>query len=235
MRTVTALVAICWLALAGPALAQFWPRNPYYGGGGWGAYPVGQVGTSRMVAAQNQQLGQVAAMGQNLVVQSGIRNTLTSQAQDRTDAIMNQRQANQNWWSQVQTQQMEQRQARGYGSPAALAAGLGADPAAGGFAPASPPPAAATDIIKWPSVLQGREFASYRAQIEAPYRRSPPGLSTPTPDDYRDMAKAVDDMKAVLEWRLGQDGLATQDYQQAKAFLNTLGQEVRGRLSADDK
>ena len=70
---------------------------------------------------------------------------------------------------------------------------------------------------------------------KAPYRRSPPGLSTPTPDDYRDMAKAVDDMQAVLEWRLGQDGLATQDYQQAKAFLNTLGQEVRGRLSSDDK
>jgi hypothetical protein len=174
-------------------------------------------------------------MGQNLVVQSGIRNTLTSQAQDRTDAIMNQRQANQNWWSQVQNQQMEQRQAREYSSPAAIAAGLGADPAAAGFAPASSPPAVATDIIKWPPVLQGREFASYRTQIEAPYRRSPPGLSTPTPDDYREMAKAVDDMKAVLEWRLGQDGLATQDYQQAKAFLNTLGQELRGRLSSDDK
>ena len=80
-----------------------------------GRYPVGQVNTSRMIAAQNQQLGQVAAMGQNLVVQSGIRNTLTSQAQDRTDAIMSQHQANQNWWSQVQTQQMERRQAHEYG------------------------------------------------------------------------------------------------------------------------
>jgi hypothetical protein len=232
---MTALVAICWLASAGPAPAQFWARNPYYGGGGWGAYPVGQVNTSRMIAAQNQELGQAAAMGQNLVVQSGIRNTLTSQAQQRTDEIMDQQQANQNWWSQVQTQQMEQRQAREYGSPAAVAAGLGAGVAAGGFAPASPSPAVATDIIKWPRALQEREFASWRTQIEAPYRRSPPGLSAPTLNDYRQMAKAVEDMKAVLEWRLGQDGLATQDYQQANAFLSTLGQEVRGRLSSDEK
>ncbi len=81
------------------------------------------------------------------------------------------------------------------------------------------------DIIKWPTVLQEQCFASERAKIEAPYRRSPPKLSIPTAADYRQMAGTVEDMKAVLEWRL-KEGVDTADYNAAKAFLAALGEEV---------
>lgn len=48
------------------------------------------------------------------------------------------------------------------------------------------------------------------------------------------MAGVVEDMKAVLEWRL-RDGLSTAGYNEAKAFLNQLGQEVTKRAQAADR
>ena len=61
--------------------------------------------TAMQLKAQSMQAGQQAAMAQNYVVQSGIRNTLSSQAQSRDTAILNQQQANQDWWFQQQSQQ----------------------------------------------------------------------------------------------------------------------------------
>jgi hypothetical protein len=86
------------------------------------------------------------------------------------------------------------------------------------------------DIIKWPALLQDPCFASERTQIEAPYRRTPPNLSVPTVADYQQMARTVEDMKAVLEWRLS-DGADTNEYNTAKAFLDKLGQELAQRAA----
>ena len=156
---------------------------------------------------------------------------LNTQANERTDAILSQRQSNRDSWFQFQQQQMAGRQAYGQGSPALVSAGFGAGPSTGGFAVAAPPPEAAMDIIKWPSTLQEPMFASRRALIEAPYRRSPPDLSVPTANDYRDMVKTVAEMEAMLEWRLSvKSGLEANDYEQAKVFLEKLGQEAKARL-----
>ncbi|MGA2030621.1 MAG: hypothetical protein ABSG68_00050 [Thermoguttaceae bacterium] len=225
MKRRLGLAAVCWLIAVSPALAQFWPGRGYGGYGALGGYPAGVYNGSRLAAGQERQLGQEAAMGQNLVVQSGIRSTAMNQAQERSSAILDQRQADTNWWRQVQQQQMAQQQARP-SSAVPVAVGFGTAPAAGSLGLIAPRPTVATDIIQWPPTLQEREFASSRAEVEAPYRRSPPGLSTPTTNDYRNMAKAVEDMKAILQWRTGQGGLATEDYQQAREFLNRLGQEV---------
>ena len=125
---------------------------------------------------------------------------------------------------------MAGRAASGSRSPALAACGFGAVPAEGGFAPVGAESEVATDVIKWPTVLQEPEFASRRALIEAPYRRSSPALSVPTANDYRDMVKTVDEMEAILEWRLTvMSGLETNVYQQAKAFLEKLGQEASER------
>ncbi len=221
---VAGLVAAGLLGLPAVASAQWWPGNPYAGYGAWGGYPYGRSGTERTLAAQNRQLGQVAAMGQNAVVQSGIRNTLMSQAQTQTSSILNRQQANQDWWFQQQTEQMAQQRARAYSSPGPGAAGAAFEPAARGVAP----PPVATDVIQWPPLLQERAFACSRAQIEAPYRRSPPGLSTPTADDYRAMVKVVEQMTAILQW-LTKEGVDLDDYDEAKAFLNKLGQEAGRR------
>ena len=218
---VAALFAGSIFGLAGPVAAQFYPG---YGYGGWGgtdgsAALLGsdnRQATAMQLKAQSRQAGQQAAMEQNNVVQSGIRNMLSSQAQSQTKAILSQRQANQDWWFQQQAQQLAQRRAMEsqHGAPAIPV----------GFAPAGGPPAAAMDIIKWPTVLQESCFASERTQIEAPYRRTPPKLSLPTPADYRKMAGTVENMKAVLEWRL-KEGIETADYNAAKTFLNRLGRK----------
>jgi hypothetical protein len=223
-----ALLAGGILGLSGRASAQFYPG---YGYGGWGgadgaAALLGadtRQATAMQLKAQSTQAGQQAAMQQNYVVQSGIRNTLSSQAQSQTNAILNQQQATQDWWFQQQSQRLAQ------GRAMAMENGGVAVPT--GFAPAGGPPPVAMDIIKWPTVLQEKCFASERAKIEAPYRRTPPKLSLPTPADYRQMADTVEDMKAVLQWRL-QEGVSTADYDAAKAFLNKLGEEVATRAQA---
>jgi hypothetical protein len=224
-QSLVVVLVVCGMSwLAKPVSAQFYPGGY---GSGWGGTngSAALLGSNYMQAsamqakAQNRLAGQQAAMGQNYVVQSGIRNTLSSQAQGRTDAIENQRQANQDWWFQYQTQQAGQRRNVEYSS---------AGGAVGSFGPSGSPPEAASDVIKWPTALQDSCFASERATIEAPYRRTPPQLSVPTQADYVQMVRTVEDMKAVLEWRL-KEGIPTNDYNTATAFLAKLGQEIARR------
>jgi hypothetical protein len=211
------------LCFAGPVAAQFYPGGGY---GGWGGYDGGAAllgsdyvdAQTMQLKAQSRQAAQQAAIGQNYVVQSGIRNTLSSGAQSRDAAIINQQQATQDWWFQQQ-QQRAQRPSADY-SMAAPAVGWS------GMAPANRRRPAAMDIIKWPVLLQEPCFESERTKIEAPYRRKPP---TPSEEDYREMASTVEDMKASLQWRLG-EGVDTNDYNVAKAFLDQLGGEVAKRI-----
>ena len=220
------LIATCVLAIASTAAAQFWPGNPYSGYGGWGGYPLGQYNVTREIAAQDRQVGQLRTMQQNLVVQNGIRNTLINQAQSQTNAIQSQRQSNQDWWFQYQSQQMAERRAEAYRTPPAGSVAM-APAVAAPAAPAATPPTASTDIIRWLPLFEDPRFAQPRAAIEAPYRRSPPGLSTPTVDDYRNMVKAVEQMKAISAQMTGE--ISARDYLQAEAFLKQMGQEASQR------
>jgi hypothetical protein len=246
MRNVCALaiLAMFWLATSPETVSAQRPGRSgrYYGGyGGYGGYgdDAGVMGlytsamsqSSMRSAAQSDRLaGQNAAMQQRAAVQMGARNMLSSQADARTQNILSQQQSNRDWWFQTQQQQTAGRQPSDNGSPALVSAGFGAEPVTGGFVVPAPVPEVAMDIIAWPSVLQEDMFASRRALIEAPYRRSPPDLSAPTGNDYRDMVKTVDEMKAMLEWRLSvKSGLPTNSYEQAKAFLDNLGKEASER------
>jgi hypothetical protein len=231
-----ALASGLMLALAGPAAAQIYPGYGNYGGfgDGWGTAAAALTASTYQQTAimqgkqESMQAGQQLAAQQNAVVQSGIRNTLSNQAQANIAAAQNQQQATQDWWFQHQTQQLAQEQARRQ-----YASG-NYSPAASGIGPVAGPPPANMDIIKWPTLLQEQCFAGERAKIEAPYRRTPPKLSIPTPADYRSMAAVVEDMKAVLEWRLT-DGADTGEYNTAKAFLDRLGQEVTSRADASGR
>jgi hypothetical protein len=234
------LLTTCVFAAAGPVSAQFWRGRSigyggYYDDGGL-ASAVALASTNRadssqmQIASQNQQAAQQAANQQRMAMQSGIRNSMMTQAQDRTNAIADQRQSYRDWWFQTNEQQLSGRPAAATRSSAPLAGGFGMRQSGGGFTYDDFHPPVDLDIIKWPSVLQEKAFADERAQIEAPYRRSPPGLSAPTAADYRNMLKTVADMNSILEWRLGvRGGLPTADYGQAKAFLNTMAQEAQER------
>ncbi|MCE5268218.1 MAG: hypothetical protein LLG00_10070 [Planctomycetaceae bacterium] len=145
--------------------------------------------------------------------------------------VPNQGQADRDWWFQYQGQQMAAQRTQGYGSASFAAAGLGVD-----AAPA--PPKVAMDVVKWPVLLQRPTFASRRAQIEAPYRRSPPGLSSPTAEDYRSIVRIAEEMKAMLEGLLQEGPLQTDQYNQADNFLNKLQKEAQQyaeRLDASPK
>ena len=85
----TTLVIGSLLGLPGRAPAQFFRG---YGYDGWGGTNGGAAlladyrqATAMQLKAQSMQAGQQAAMAQNYVVQSGIRNTLSSQAQSQTN------------------------------------------------------------------------------------------------------------------------------------------------------
>jgi crotonobetainyl-CoA:carnitine CoA-transferase CaiB-like acyl-CoA transferase len=157
-------------------------------------------------------------------MQSGIRNTLTTQAQTRTQDILGQQQSNKDWWFQVQQQQMAQRRAM-----PALASGGGA-PAAGfeSARSAAAQPEVATDIIKWPSVLRDPQFAQERARVEAPYRRAPKGEAIPTVDDYKNMIDAAEQMKTILGQMTAE--ISAQAYLNTVKFLDQLAAEARGRI-----
>jgi hypothetical protein len=232
-RWSVSLVVIGVFGMAGQAWA-FLPGYGYGGYGGWGGWGANSnYNVSGQMAAESRQTNAQAAMGQNYVIQQNARNTMMNQAQSQTASIEGQRQANKDWWFQYQSQQMAQRQGRGSTGPAAaaVAGGFGAEPAQGGFNLPPSQPEVAMDIIKWPPGLQDKAFAASRTAIEAPYRRTPPKLSMPTAADYRDMLKNVEDMKAILQWCLSAQagGMDTGEYQQAKAFLDQLGQELRKR------
>ena len=88
---------------------------------------------------------------------------------------------------------------------------------------------AATDVIQWPTALEAESFASERAKIEAPYRRTPHKLSEPSMADYQKMLPVIDNMQAMLDWQL-KEGLRTNDYNAAVAFLSEMSREASGRV-----
>lgn len=182
--------------------------NDYYGGFGDGAqvnlnYNMGFVGAANRPSPQP------------MVQQNTIQNTMLAQAQAQSSALLAQRQANRDWWFQTQAQQMTRQPAAGFGGAAAGLGLEGVDPS---------PPA----VIKWPYLLQQPRFASRRALIEAPYLRSPPGLSAPTPEDYTAMVKTIEEMKALLE-RVKEEGASTYLYNEADSFLDKIDREARDR------
>jgi hypothetical protein len=223
------LATLGLLTSATTAFSQFWPGYGNYGySGGWGGYPYGNTAALRSAAQTDRMMGQAAAMRQTATVQSGIRNTLSSQAAAQTQAILGQQQSNKDWWFQVQQQQLAQRPPMPQRSPMSSGA-----PVAGFESAASAPasPQAATDIIKWPPLLCDPQFAQQRARIEAPYRRSSQGQGNPTDADYQAMIEAAAQMKAILKQLAA--NISAQDYINADAFLDQLAAEARGRIAKE--
>lgn len=237
--------AVILLLASSPALlAQMHPGRSFagryggYGGygdfggyGAWGAYTSAlNSATTRNIAEQDHLAGMNAAMQQNAMMQSGIRNTMMTQAQTRTQDIYSQRQSNRDWWFQVEQQQSAQRQAAAARAPmgtVAMAPVAGFDSALS----AVPQPEAATDIIKWLPVLCDPRFAEQRATVEAPYRRTPKGQ--PTVADYENMIDATKQMKAILGQMTAQ--ISAQEYLGAEKFIDQLAAEARGRIEQNQK
>lgn len=229
---VVGILAACWfLTPATTVFGQMWPGHGggrsysggYYGygdSGAWGAYSSAlNNATSSYAAEQNRLMGQRAAMGQSAMMQSGIRNTLTTQAETRSQNINNQRQSNSDWWFQVQQQQVAQRQSMGSRSSMALTPAVS-------FESPRVEPQAATDIIKWLPVLCEPRFDADRAKIEAPYRRTPKASLTAA--DYQSMIEVAGQMKATLGQMTAE--ISAQDYLTAEKFLDQLIAEARGRI-----
>lgn len=217
-----AMAAACLLGLANTVAARV---APHFGGSG----AVSRANAVGLAAAIHNHRD-YGDYGGGVVYNSGpiglspSSRPLGSPSLVRSDipllpAQPNQQQLNQDWWFQQEGRQMASQRAHGYGS---------ADGSLG-FEATHPPPKANMDIVKWPTLLQRPTFASRRAQIEAPYRRSPPGLSVPTTEDYRAMVKTAYEMKGILEWLLQDGGLEKGEYDRAAACLNNIEQQARER------
>jgi hypothetical protein len=251
------VLAAAWMALStATASAQLFPggsrRNSSYDIGAYDA-AVGMSAlrssnaAARGMAQTYQAWGQQASSAQMSATQSGIRDAMSADAQQRAQGIYGQQQANRDWWFQAQERQVAQRQAAASQSRSGAATYPSAAPryapsavAANPMSPYVPPPSmmgfesspdvapASSGIIKWLPVLSGPEFAQQRARIEAPYLRSSKGLSNPTPEDYRNMIETSAEMKTTLK-RMA-DAISAQDYLSGVAFLDQLAAEARGRL-----
>jgi hypothetical protein len=202
----------------------------YYGGYGedagvWGAYTSAlSNATTRYIAESDKLAGQNAALQQRAMMQSGIRNTLTTQAETRTQDLYNQRQSNRDWWFQVQQQQVAQRQATAARPSMGVASVAGFESAM----PAASQPEAAANIIKWPPVLCEARFAEQRARVEAPYRRNPEKQANPTVEDYKNMIDAAGRMKTILGEMTAE--ISAQEYFNTEKYLDQLAAEARGRI-----
>ncbi len=207
------------------ASAQFWPGHGYgHGGyGGWGAIVAQQAdATMRNIAQQEHATSERIAAQQSAALQGSIRNTLSTQADMRTQGILNQQQSNRDWWFQVQQQQQAQRRAMQALTPSSAA------PTSVPTAPAHRTPPVATDIIPWPPVLWDSRFAQQRAAVEAPYRRDTGTQATPTVADYESMIEAAGQMKLLLGELTAE--ISAQDYLHAEKFLDQLAAEARARI-----
>jgi hypothetical protein len=218
------VLTVAWLAATATAIpAHSCPNHYRYCPGCYYGYDSGAIydlsvagNASRYIAQSERVLGQQIAAQQAAATQSGIRNAMSAETQRRADQIYNRQQANRDWWLEVQQQQVaERRQA------AQLAALMPSQTA-------SRTPKVATDLIKWPSLLQAPQFAERRRQIEAPYRRNAKGSSTPTAADYRDMIKSVEQMKLILKGMTA--SITAQEYLDSQSFLDRLAAQARQRL-----
>ncbi len=218
-------LAFCLLFVPASAGAQFWPGPDYWGGGygAWGSAVAARADATQRNLAQQQHLAseRIAAQ-QSAAMQAGIRNTLSTQADMRTQSILSQQQSNRDWWFQVQQQQTAQRRAMSAGAVARP------DPTFVPTAPASSGPPVATDIIPWPPVLWNSRFAEQRAAVEAPYRREAGTQATRTAADYESILEAAGHMKRLLEAMTAE--ISAQDYLLADRFLDQLAAEARGRI-----
>ncbi len=219
-KRVPILALAAWATLSATAPGQLVPYRGHYGG--WGAYPYGArstYNTQSRIAANRQSEAQSRAMQQNRAVQQGIRNTLTSQSQTRTQNIVGQQQANRDWWFQTQQQQAARSsQTRRGPAPPTGEASLAAISEAA--RQVSHP-----GIIPWPVLLKRPLFNQERAIVEAPYLDRTAG-GGPTVKDFQQMIKATEQMKGLLKDFAFK--ITAAEYLEAEKFLDQLAAEARG-------
>jgi hypothetical protein len=213
---IMALAASCLLGLANTVTARVFP-----GGGGGAA----RAGSRPVVAAalRNNDNGGYGDYGGGVTYNFSSGPTgIGMQPGPPPSTGPRQAPVNPNWWyqNQSQPQPMAGQQAQ---------SNLNSPYASFLFEAFHYQPKAAMDIIQWPILLQRPAFLSRRTQIEAPYRRSPPDLSVPTAEDYYAIAKTSQEMEDMLEGLLQEGPLDTDEYEQAKTFLNTIEQQARER------
>lgn len=221
LRVLFALGLVAPVIVADIATAQVGPhRFSHDHFGSWGGYPygAGRANTMSRIAADQRSQSASRAMQQNKAIQMGIRNTLTQQSQARTQAIGSRQQQAKDWWFQHQQQQLAQRQAQPQGRSMAVGPVSGAAT-----------PQASTDIIQWPSLLQGPGFSRQRTQIEAPYRdRASKG--DPTPHDFQQMVDAASQMKVILQGMV--NDVTAGEYLKAEKFIEALASEAQAKMKA---
>jgi hypothetical protein len=183
---------------------------------GWdnyGAYGSWDAYSTSSVLAQNAQLASSSrAQQQNYVMQTGIRSTLTQQAQAQAQNQANQRQDYKDWWYQTQAQQAAAGQARS------------APSRSGSTSFVSYSPSSAVSVIQWPILLQDPIFTKLRATVEAPYLYNPDG---PSADDFKDMVKTVAQMKDLVTQKLAfSAGTPEEQAKEADKFLDQLAKEA---------
>ncbi len=222
LPVLTVLGFLVLSLLAGPAMAQWGPYGGGYGGSGAYPYAVSSQANnvSRELAAGAHKATFNRAQQQMSNMQSGIRNTLSASARNRTASMQNYTQDYTNWTLQHQDRQRSESRlpTRSFASsPTSMARAYPSTVAR-----------VSTSVIKWPVAFLDRRFDKLRAEIEAPFRKQASGGSPPTIEEYQKMIDAAGEMKGLMTG-LAFDVSAAQ-YKELEKFLDTLAGEARGRI-----
>ncbi len=84
-----------------------------------------------------------------------------------------------------------------------------------------------TGEIKWPTILQGDEFADYRKNLEELYAARASSGGKLTPDQFSEIQKNISDMQVELGRKVKAQEIEPQTFSQANAFVKRLGYESR--------
>jgi hypothetical protein len=222
------LAGMLW---AGTAEGQFVPYPCYDGGwaGGMALYSSSyQSAAQQQVYQQNRQSQDRSTMARSQAWRQ-INNSMTAQAQSRTQSINQQNQSAQDWWYQTQLQQAARRPSASSWAPPPQ----GNVPAAAQtteVAAAAPPQSASQEIMTWPTLLKGEQFAERRNLVEAPFRRGYANHQPLSVADYEGVIAAVKEMKATLA--LMKPQLLSAEYETVEAYLNGLISDAEKRLAS---
>jgi len=107
---IAVIVANSTIASARFAVAQFYPRHAFCCFGD-------AAGAAVLLSSGYHNSASMQMSAHSSMMQDDIRNTLSSEAHRRADALVDQGRANQDWFFQYQAQQMAQRQAAAYAAP----------------------------------------------------------------------------------------------------------------------
>jgi hypothetical protein len=224
---VMAIMFFCTAA----ADAQFVPAPYYYSDAGviGAATAAYQSAAQAQAYAENRQLQATSSMARSLAWQN-INRTMQSEAMSRPATVTNSAQAARDWMFQnaPSSRYASRPMTLPRTSMAMLESADVAQPTDEETAST-----ASQEIMLWPTILKDPLFDKDRASVEAPFRRAYADGKPLTIEDYQNIIKTVENMKATVTTL--KSSLVESEYASVQKYLDELIADAQNRIRAREE